>query len=799
MKNNKQKAFTLAELTLAIIIISILIVGFAPVITKRLQDNIKVNANTQGEYKLYLFGECEDTPGCTLSAGANACDCKFSAPQDAKLLNVVMVSGGGAGGNATESWAKSISESHASENASSRKNLPIVQGMHDVKITYISGSGGGGGGGSWDEIWSDTPPASQADCDPYDAKFLTAEQNGGYAACVTKYNVGDISKAQNWGVAPTVVLNKTGVKCTGDNCCWHGRNGRTSATCTNENGSYGGCNRSVCKYYAAKESCETLTFPSAAKQREWRLPTVKEMTAWSAVFNTISAYQKDNGIMICGGMSGFGVAQCHHQYSCPGTQAGYCTPDHTWSEDYDASVGEFGYSSFDCNNGNFYLELRSKQYAQSTRCIFAPEVVRPSLSGGGGGGAPFIKNYTIPDDVIKSNVGGTIILYSAPGGKGGASASSQGAKGSDGEDGEEALIQIKDKNNKTVWALKVLGGKGGKGATSSSGGAGGAQSPQNNSCQIYENNTWKNINCTGYGEKGRSGTKVSSADETTAAQGGTGGGSTYNSDSHIGGGTGGGANATDGGNGTVYGAGGGGGTVGFDSSENPKKGKGGKGHMGAITIEYKVWEKSAAGGGGGGGAFIKVRDINITPNGTYDIRIGAGGTAGGYFGNDGNNGGDSFIKFGTLSYIASGGEGGKGGKIDTSSGILTHGTGGAGAKALLNTVNKADTEYHNGKAGTAGANVSDSATRGGYGGESGIKVKGGCGGMFSDPAVCTNPNANGISIPFVAPDNITQNVDYGTAGAGGGGGGWNYDGSRGISGWGAKGQDGYVYIYWSKN
>ena len=115
--------------------------------------------------------------------------------------------------------------------------------------------------------------------------------------------------------------------------------------------------------------------------------------------------------MICGGMSGFGVAQCHHQYSCPGTQAGYCTPDHTWAEDVDISIGEFGYSSFDCNNGNFYLEMRTKQYAQSTRCIFAPEVVRPSLSGGGGGGAPFVKNYSIPDDIIKNNI---VVIATGP-------------------------------------------------------------------------------------------------------------------------------------------------------------------------------------------------------------------------------------------------------------------------------------------------------------------------------------------------------------------------------------------------
>ena len=787
MENHKQKAFTLAELTLAIVIISILIVGFAPVITKRLQDNIKVNANTQGEYKLYLFSECEETEGCTLATGVNACDCKFSAPQDAKLLNVVMVSGGGAGGNATESWAKRTSELFASENASNQKTISIVQGMHDVVINYISGSGGGGGGGAWDK--TDSTPKSQSDCNPYNAKFLTAAQNG-KPVCVTKFNIGDIPGLSYGGIADSVYITRGG-GCDNKDCCWQGR---TTDGCDSSGTNYSGCSRTLCTWQAAYDSCANLAIDDT-KAGDWRLPTMSELSRWSSNIKQISVNQGDNGLRLCDEHRGFGSPVCAWGGDC-GSSGGACKANNIWSADKNSSGSAVTY---DLGDGRFYQRAFGIQGSISARCVYEGSENFTSLSGGGGGGAAYIKNYTIPQSAIQNALGGKIILKSAPGGAGGKCAASQGAKGSDGSDGKEALIEVKDKNNKTIWALKVLGGKGGKGATNSSGGTGGAQSAQNNSCQIYENNAWKNVNCTGYGQKGSSGAKVSSADETTAAQGGSGGGSAYNSDSYSGGGRGGSASVPSGGAGTIYGAGGGGGTVGFDSSGNPKKGGGAKGYMGAITIEYKIWEKSAAGGGGGGGAFAKVRDINITPGGTYDIRIGGGGTPSGYFGNDGNNGGDSFIKFGTLSYILSGGKGGKGGKIDPTGTTLTHGGGGAGATTTLSSANKADSEYHNGKAGSAGANVSNVANRGGRGGESGIKTQGGCGGMFSDPAICTNPNANGISIPFVAPDDVTQNVDYGSAGSGGGGGGWSYDGTRGVAGWGAKGQDGYVYIYWSKN
>ena len=799
-KLKTHKGWTLSELLVCTVIVGIILVVLAPVLSRRFEEDIRTGA-AQNDTRLFIYDE--NDPDCT-STQNNSLVCKFVPPAGVKMINAVIVSGGGGGAGATVPAVvndKVVTVANTSGTGSLQKTIKITRGMQNVKVNYISGSGGGGGGGSWDEIWSDTPPASQADCDPYDAKFLTAEQNGGYAACVTKYNVGDISKAQNWGVAPTVVLNKTGVKCTGDNCCWHGRNGRTAALCTNENGSYGGCNRAVCKYFAAKESCKTLTFPSAAKQREWRLPTVKEMTAWSGVFNTISAYQKDNGIMICGGMSGFGVAQCHHQYSCPGTQAGYCTPDHTWAEDVDISIGEFGYSSFDCNNGNFYLEMRTKQYAQSTRCIFAPEVVRPSLSGGGSGGAPFDKNYSIPDDIIKNNIDGTIKLYAAAGGTGGASASSQAGKGSDGQPGKESYIEVRNKSGALVWGLKVQGANAGKGATSTSAGSGAAQKSAA-SCQVYEG-SWKNISCSGAGARGTDGTTLENSNETSAAQGGTGGGAAYSNDGYQGGGIGADAANVNGTKGSLWGAGGGGGTVGFDADFNPKKGKGANGANGAVEIKYDITYEAAAGGGGGGGTFAKISNIEVIGLKEYTVKVGAGGS-GGTISAPGGAGGDSSIQFEGSTHTVYGGKGGSVGTSQTETQNAIQGKGGA-AGTLSSGIKSSDAQK--GTAGKDGSAITpDEAAgiyagyAGGVGGDSGISTKGGCGGLFRNTSICTNNNANGTNAPnFEAPSGIFKSVNYGSAGAAGAGGGWSWNSTVYPNpGSGGKGQNGYVYLYWTK-
>ena len=64
-----------------------------------------------------------------------------------------------------------------------------------------------------------------------------------------------------------------------------------------------------------------------------------------------------------------------------------------------------------------------------------------------------------------------------------------------------------------------------------------------------------------------------------------------------------------------------------------------------------------------------------------------------------------------------------------------------------------------------------------------------------------NNNVNGANVAqFEYPAGVFKAINYGSAGAGGGGGGWSFDSvNYPTPGAGAKGQNGYVYIYWTKN
>lgn len=395
-------------------------------------------------------------------------------------------------------------------------------------------------------------------------------------------------------------------------------------------------------------------------------------------------------------------------------------------------------------------------------------------------------------------------MYAAKGGGGGAAAASSGSNAKSGSDGETSYIYIYDKNNVLKWGLKVPGGKGGGGAAaaSSAAGAGGAQKNAD-TCQIYNGTSWTSTNCTGYGAKGNNGNKVT--DSTAAANGGAGGGSMYNSSALSGGGPGGSDSGENGYNGTLSGAGGGGGTVRFQTSGSNTTaypGAGGKGANGMVEITYDLIYQAAGGGGGGGGAFALVKNIPVAAAGTYTVRVGGGG-AGGAISSKGSNGGTSSITFDSATYSLSGGEGGLVGTSETASGELIQGTG--GKKGIVNT-NASDKSNLTYKHGFDGSNADEievtednpyGGSYGGTGGTSGLDIKGGCGGMFVDSAICTNTTVNGTYVSFVSPGDVFEAAEYGSAGAGGGGGAWSDNVTFYPNpGSGAQGQNGYVYLYW---
>ena len=770
--SQKVFGFTLAELLVILLISSVIMVVLAPVVRKK-QTAISDTSSASAQYESVLYTSSSPSADCTTSSD-NSLICNFKAPAGVKYINAILVSGGGGGAGATNPYIVS-GASAVSNTAGATKTVNIVSGMRNVVITYLSGSGGGGGGGASAQTSGGGAPTSQADCDKYDAKYLTASQNGGKAVCVTKWNIGDIPNATNGGIATSVTTVSTNTYCSANACCWQGR---TANPCDNSGTSYSGCNRTLCNWYAGNASCQALAY-NGTKAGDWRLPTKNEMSKWASNIGAINTKKGDNGLRLCDFNNGYDPAWCGIYGSCFGAANAGCYPYWVWSSTPSGS----DYYEYYLNAGTFNQNYNDPRLAASVRCVL--EKAGPSnisLSGGGGGGAPYFKNYTIPQNIIDSNIGGKIVLYAAAGGAGKSSGN--------GSDGSESYIYVYNSSNTLVWGLKASGGNGGKGATTTSSGAG-ATAKAASTCQIYQNGAWNNTTCTSAGTAGSNGTKVEGANETTAATGGSGGGSFYNSTSANGGGTGGSASSVNGSNGSRNGAGGGGATVGFDSSGNAKQGTGGNGASGVAQITYDSTYQAASGGGGAGGSYAILENLPIIPEKTYTVKAGNSGT-GGSVNNNGADGGASSISFEGGTYTLGGGGAGKVGTAANESTNVIHGIGG-----IVGTTNIPSKLVKLGTAGGAGQQ-SGAVSIGGSGGKSGINTKGGCGG-FSTDADCTNPASQGNNTPFAAPTTPNTTKQFGSAGSGGGGGGWKSTASSDSGpGGGASGQSGYVYIYWIK-
>ena len=811
--NSNKFGFTLAELLIAILISAVILTLLAPVITKRRNDTTVSTGNT-GTYKSKLYTYDTSNPDCTQAPSMqNTLNCNFTVPTGVNKINAVVVSPGGGGAGATLaelSGSNTLKAANSVLNTAQTKEMTIDSNMKNVTISYLSGSGAGGGGASWKsvEIMPDYPINSQADCDRFNALFIPAKYNGtnGTNTCVTKYNVGDQNGPP---IASSVKVVQSTLACTNSECCWKGT---TSDDCTTSGSwgshrtTYSGCNRTVCSWYASNVSCKSWA-PSGTKAGDWRLPKYTETAAWINRYYVLFSELGSDGLQLCDHHSSIkGSLKCHFDVDlCVNATSKGCGPSYLWA---DFQSGKYWYAYL----GNGTLQTTSSaafpNEGHSARCVLGGSQGFSTLSGGGGGAGAYIKNYQIPSNIITSNIGGKIVLYAAAGGSGGNSASSQGSSASNGSNGSTSYIEIYDKDNVLKWGLRAPGGNYGYGATTTSFGNGGGERAIN-TCQLYENGAWKNINCTGAGLEGNNGAKNESASSTSTANGGNGAGSLYNSTNATGGGSGGNVSSANGYNGTLYGAGGGGATVTFDSSNNSTAGKGGSGANGVAEITYDKIYQAAAGGGGGGGAFVHLENISVTSGNTYVLQVGKGGDGGAISAN-GTDGGESGVTFGSITYSLSGGKGGKVGTPSNETSEAVNGLGGAKGLVSSNVSDTSGIVYKNGENGLdAAAFTKDDVhanssgyggSYGGVGGASGLDSIGGCGGLFIDSTICTNTSINGTSGVFAAPVLASDGVNLGSAGSGGGGGGWSQNTvTYPNPGSGASGLDGYVFIYWLEN
>ncbi len=154
-------------------------------------------------------------------------------------------------------------------------------------------------------------PASQADCDRYDALFIPAQYNGnakGRNICITKYNFFDSTKItfNDEGSAAKlgVYFNNIDNICDRQSCCWTGGGSQTAKSCT-ASGNYPGCKRTVCQHTAAEILCKNWQ-PDGTQRGSWRLPTKSELDAMGKYITQetsysyfLNAYLYDNGLNFC--------------------------------------------------------------------------------------------------------------------------------------------------------------------------------------------------------------------------------------------------------------------------------------------------------------------------------------------------------------------------------------------------------------------------------------------------------------------------------------------------------------------
>ena len=178
--------------------------------------------------------------------------------------------------------------------------------------------------------------------------------------CVTKYNMGDSYDTAIPASAGVTVVS-TGQTCDSINsysakCCWQGSTSGTN--CNAGNGSYSGCNRTVCNWAAANAICATYTTGG----KTWRLASTTEMANWG----TYSKGKGNNGLMLCDYSSGYSSAYCDYIASCPGSYTGTCDPGYVWStfEGYD-------YYYYYLLRGSWLKNTGMPSRALSVRCVTA--------------------------------------------------------------------------------------------------------------------------------------------------------------------------------------------------------------------------------------------------------------------------------------------------------------------------------------------------------------------------------------------------------------------------------------------
>ncbi len=642
---------------------------------------------------------------------------------------------------------------------------------------------------------------------------------------------------------------------TNGNCCWQGATTNSGACDANGysvsgvfSNTYGGCNRSSCQYSAADKICSNWK-PLGSNGGTGRLPTKSEASAWAnnikyitspprtGVLNRNTGYDHP-GLQLCEYLesSKYGAAQCYYSNNrcagsgtSPGLYVNHCHVMVFWLSDK-TNAGE-GYHWFaSLKSGLLGNNSSYKTTAYSARCVIDEVYTFESYAGGGGSAGAYL-SVDIPPEVLEKATenGGKAkaVLKAGAGGNAGTTASGSSAGGR-GINGMSSSVEIYSDNSELIYSIEVPGGIGGYGANSTdAGNPADILSADDNNCKYFNKITGTgdekispvNVKCSkitsSYNMGNVAPTKASGADTSSTGGKNTGWGTS-----------------------SLISSGGGGGFCTYEERNLtcPDVTQTGKGTGGRIDIYASTSHPGAGGGGGAAGSLVTFRSSKLIPGDKIVSTVGKGGNAGA----DGEDSSVKIYRDDVLLYKLTVKGGGKGqNAIQAVIASNTPAKGGSGGVASgLNTAetsparmlwtknykiypeNPEDTKGKDGispqiwgvwndkmAGGNGGVNSKISSE---VGVDAGISQGNPCGGLSTE-AVKINDTTewaceNSTSIaPFALTRAILEDfrytfVDTPPGGStGGGGGGWMYhaDGSPNVSN-GAKGLDGYIYIYYGE-
>ena len=719
-RTSGKDAFSLVEMLMALLVASLLLAALAPVMTKKMNENIIVSGTGNAILP---------TGGCIVTEGLQEDFCEV--PQNTFSINAIVASGGGGGGGAAMgSYGREIFEpiisGQTGSDTQNTKNYTITKNMRNVTVQLVGGGGGAGAG------WSNEGgyPASQADCGDWgvfigtDYSPMYGDVNMRHSVCVSRRN----PEINGGGAAPKV--NVSGVSvikanssefCTNQNynaglCCWAG--GKTASVCDTSNGDYSGCNRGVCQWNAANIVCNNWNPASSAGGSMGRLPIIAEFSYWMSGLNAgilnkyKSTYQTNYpGLQLCGNLVSDRYSQCAGGEYCKieSNNRNGCYPRENWTSNcYDTSTGARQCQTLISadSGGGFGQGGNEIKYQFGVRCVVDRISNFTSYTGGGGGSGLYIK-VKIPNEVIRKatkNGGNARLELSAGSGGKGIGAGNYNNSGTTryGDDGQPSRAEIYAEAGSRIWAIQVPGGRAAYAARKT--GHGGAGTSINrdaddakNACRYlneYSENqdvrVEKAIACNKIPDNG----VVLELQAGNAGSVGNGGRGFFDGVQPASAGV---SAVTAGSDGTSGGGGGGGQCTIGSTRLVPNCAAGGNGGAGKAKLSYQYYYPGVGGSGGGAGALVHIRNISngIRPGVKITMNAGAGGNGGmagavGGNGASGSDGGASYISYSTngtniLKFEVKGGGGATGGVSGKPDENILPDAGNAGVKSSVDT------------------------------------------------------------------------------------------------------------------